>query len=71
MKRYVAFHNSMCSGIQSKEKVLQWATELLGQVKVGKVHVAEVIEVVERSTPPISVKPFEAEAFTFGAEKAA
>lgn len=58
MKRYIAFHNSMNSGIKSKEAALQWAQELLGQGKVGKVHIAEVIEVVERSAPPISVKQF-------------
>ena len=58
MKRYIAFHNSSNSGIRSKEAALQWATELLGQGKVGLVHLAEVIETVERSAPPIEVKPF-------------
>lgn len=58
MKRFIAFHNTSNSGIQTKEYATNWAQELLGQGKVSKVHIAEVIEVVERSAPPIEVKPF-------------
>ena len=58
MKRFIAFHGSSNSGIKSKEAATQWATELLGQGKVASVHIAEIIEVVERSAPPILVKPF-------------
>lgn len=58
MKRFIAFHGSANSGIKSKEGATQWATELLGQGKVGHVHIAEIIEIVERSAPPITVKPF-------------
>lgn len=58
MKRFIAFHGSANSGIQTKEKAHEWAANLLGMGKVGAVHVAEVIEVVERATPIISTKPF-------------
>lgn len=58
MKKYIAFHNSSNSGVQTKEKVHEWAANLLGQGKIGTVHVAEVIETVERATPIIEVKAF-------------
>lgn len=58
MKRFIAFHGSSNSGIQTKEKAHEWAANLLGQGKVGAVHVAEVVEVVERAIPVINTKPF-------------
>lgn len=58
MKRYIAFHAGYNSGIATKEKAYEWAANFLGQGKVSSVHIAEVIEVVERATPAINTKSF-------------
>jgi hypothetical protein len=58
MKRFIAFYGSSNSGIQTKDKALKWAAELLGQGKIGKVHLCEVTDIVERAQPIITMKPF-------------
>lgn len=58
MKRYIAFHGNSNSAIVTYDKALEWAKDLLGKTNSSKVHIAEVTEVVERSHPPIEVKPF-------------
>lgn len=58
MKKYIAFLNGSNSGIQTREKAQQWAADILGQGKVSCVHVAEVIEVIERAVPIVTMKQF-------------
>lgn len=58
MKRYVAFHGSANSGIRTRDGAIQWASELLGQGKINQVLITEIVEVVERTSPPVEVKPY-------------
>lgn len=58
MKRYVAFHGNANSGIQTKENAVEWASSLLTDTKASKVHLCEVIEVIERETIPIVSTPY-------------
>lgn len=59
MKKYLAFHGATNSGIQSKDKAHQWAAHQLSvNTKIDKVHIAEVIETCERTTPTIETKQF-------------
>lgn len=58
MKRYIAFCGSSNSGIKTREGAVQWASDLLGQGKNHQVFVTEIIETVERTSPPVVVKPY-------------
>ncbi len=59
MKKYIAFHGQQNSGIQTKEKAHEWASIVMTKNNsIGTVHVCEVIETVERTTPPIVVRSF-------------
>lgn len=60
-KSYIAFHSGSQSGIQTHEKAMKWAQDQMTGGRVDKVHIAQIIEVVERSTPPITVSRFEPE----------
>lgn len=59
MKKFIAFYSGSTSGIQTKEKAIAWASAQMSQ-KMGldQVHIAEVIEVVERTVPCVEVKSF-------------
>lgn len=65
MNKFIAFNGSSNSGIQTKEKAVEWASTTMTHHKVDKIHIAEVIEVVERTVPPVKVTPFH-EAFEKG-----
>lgn len=59
MKKYYAFVNGMNSGIVSKEEAHKWAAKILGDhPKFTTIHIGEVIETAERTTPTIEVKTF-------------
>lgn len=58
MKKFIAFINGSNSGIQTKERAHEWAANQLGQGRIDKIHIAEVIETVERAQPTIEVKSF-------------
>jgi len=59
MKRYIAFHNQQNSGIIDQAKAQEWALNYLTKnMNVTKVHIAEVLLVVERAAPPIAVNEF-------------
>jgi hypothetical protein len=59
MKKYLAFHGSINSGIQTKDKAHDWAAQQLAvNSKIDKVYVAEVVETCERTTPTIETKQF-------------
>lgn len=46
------------SGIVSRDRARQWAESQLTGTKATKVIVAEVVETVELSAPPVAIKPF-------------
>ncbi len=59
MKKYVAFTTNSNSGITTLEKASDWAANQLGtKLALSHVHVAEVIQIVERASPLISTKSF-------------
>lgn len=59
MKKFIAFNGSVNSGIQTKEKAVEWATAQMSQKHgLDKVHIAEVVEVVERTVPAVKVTSF-------------
>jgi len=59
MKKFIAFHGSANSGIRTKDEAIKWAADLMTkQPAAAEVHTAEIIEVVERKTPPITVRSF-------------
>lgn len=59
MKKFIAFNGAANSGIQTKEKAVEWASTQMGQKHgLDKVHIAEVVEVVERTVPAFKVTSF-------------
>jgi hypothetical protein len=59
MKKYVAFANQQFSGIVTKEEAQKWAANYLSKhPNLAHVHVAEVLEVVERQESPIATRPY-------------
>lgn len=58
MKRYIAFQNSSNSGIQTREKALEWAANTITQKGCSTAYLCEVMEVIERSTPPITTRAY-------------
>lgn len=62
MKKFIAFHSNGNSKVCTKEEAYAWATKQLGGSGIiHLVHIAEVMEVAERTTPTIEVKTFFAE----------
>lgn len=71
MKKFIAFNGAANSGIQTKEKAVEWASTQMGQKHgLEKVFISEVIEVVERTVPSFKVTSFFA-AFEGDVAKAA
>lgn len=58
MKKFIAFINGSNSGIQTHEKAVEWAQNQMTAGKWDKIHIAEVIEVVERTVPAVKVNSF-------------
>lgn len=59
MKKFIAFTSAGNSSIISKEKAIEWAkTQMVQKQSLERVHIAEVIEVVERTEPIVAVKQF-------------
>lgn len=59
MKKFIAFYANTSSGIVTKGKAIEWATNALTKnTGLGSVHISEVIETVERVAPTIEIKPF-------------
>ena len=59
MKKFIAFTTNSNSGIKSKDDVIAWAnTQLAQKQNLIEVHVAEVIEVVERTVPTTQIRRF-------------
>lgn len=59
MKRFIAFYNSSNSGIQTKDKAIEWATNQMSKTpNISEVHLCEVVNVVERTVPTVVVKDF-------------
>lgn len=59
MKRFIAFSGGSNSGITTKEKAREWATQWLTKnVTTVVVHITEVIETADRDTPPITFNQF-------------
>lgn len=59
MKRYIGYFQTSVSAISSKEEVHKWAAKMLAdRPQLQKVHICEVIETAERTTPTIEVKSF-------------
>ena len=58
MKNFIAFHGTSNSGLQTRDKALEWASNMLSTSKVGKIYLSQVTDVVERRDVPIDVKPF-------------
>lgn len=67
MKRYIAVSaKGGNSGIQTKAKAVKWAESQVSQVNGPvEVWITEVQEVVERTTPPVHMRPFAAEGDAF------
>lgn len=65
MKKFIAISSAggnSTSGVQTKNDALAWAQKIMGQHhNVSHVFLCEVIEVVERAEPPITVKAFQPE----------
>jgi hypothetical protein len=58
MRKYIAFHNSESSGIVTREKAIDWATDLMTRKNLLKVHLCEVTEVIERNAPPVVLRSY-------------
>lgn len=59
MKKYMAYATANGnSGIVTKDGALKWATTILGQGKLDKVYICEIIEVAERTEPSIKTSQF-------------
>lgn len=63
MKRYIAFNGSANSGIQTHEKAVEWAKkEMQNKTGLFEVPICEVIELVERVAPVVTIKTYKAAA---------
>jgi hypothetical protein len=60
MKKFITFVNGSNSGIQTYDKAVEWAQKQMVNGRMDEVHVAEVIEVIERTVPSIRTVPFRA-----------
>lgn len=59
MKRFIAFIGGANSGIQTREKAIAWASAQMTQkTNIESVHIAEVIEVVERVVPAVEINRY-------------
>lgn len=58
MKKFIAFHGTSNSGVQTREKALHWASDMLNTTKAGKIYLTEITDTIERANVPIEVKPF-------------
>jgi len=55
--QYVAVLGGMTSGVTTREKAIEWATkQLASDVRHHSVTVCQVVAVVERTIPPITVR---------------
>jgi hypothetical protein len=61
MKNFIAFQAGQNSGICSHQKAIEWSENLMTkQTGVVKTFICEIIETVEKETPPFVVKRYEA-----------
>lgn len=76
MKRYIVFNGSSNSGVQTREKAIEWAKkEMNAKNGLFSLHLCEVTDTIERIAPAVTVRPFAAdpveEAFASEVAKAA
>jgi len=56
MTQFVAFLGGQNSGVTTRDKAIEWASKQLANNHGHKeVFIGEIVAVVERTTPPISV----------------
>jgi hypothetical protein len=60
MKKFIAFVSGSNSGIQTYDKAVDWAQNQMTNGRIDKIHIAEVIEVVERTVPAVKTSTFRA-----------